>query len=65
MAEYVIVDSAAPDTTLAEVTVDEESGAALIHDMVDLPGDVVQIDSLEQVRQILSWMRPGFEIREA
>jgi hypothetical protein len=66
MSEYVIVDSSAPASVLGQITVhDDEGGFAVIHDMEGLPGETVQFDSLDQVRQILSWMRPGFEIREA
>jgi hypothetical protein len=63
MGEYVIVDPDDPDVILGQVTVDE-AGTAVVHDLVGTPG-VIQFETLDQVRAVLSAWQPHLEIREA
>jgi hypothetical protein len=64
MTEYVIVDGSDPGTVLGHVSVHDAQGFAVVHDLVGTEGQW-QFEDLEQVRAVLAFWRPTYEIREA
>jgi hypothetical protein len=64
MTEYVIVDGSDPGTVLGHVSVNDAQGFAVVHDLIDTEG-TWQFDDLEQVRAVLAFTRPTYEIRSA